>query len=84
MSFIRLLFVILLNSACLLSAHAESFVVSEIKIEGLKRLPDGTLLNYLPIVAGDPVDNNQITYSISELYKTGFFADVKLFRDNDI
>ena len=84
MSFIRILFIILLSSVCMLPAHADSFVVSEIKIEGLQRLPDGTLLNYLPIVVGDPVDDNQITYSVSELYKTGFFADVKFFRDGDI
>ncbi|NOQ70078.1 MAG: outer membrane protein assembly factor BamA [Gammaproteobacteria bacterium] len=66
------------------SANAGSFVVSEIKIEGLQRLPDGTLLNYLPIVVGDPVDDNQITFSISELYKTGFFADIKLLRDENV
>lgn len=84
MSFIRLLFIVLLSSACMLPAHADSFVVSEIKIEGLQRLPDGTLLNYLPIVVGDPVDDNQITFSVSELYKTGFFADVKFFRDGDV
>ena len=88
--FIRLFLIfILFNSACLLSANAgsanaDSFIVGEIKIEGLQRLPDGTLLNYLPIVAGDPVDANQITFAISELYKTGFFADVKFFRDEDV
>ncbi|MBT8134787.1 MAG: outer membrane protein assembly factor BamA [Gammaproteobacteria bacterium] len=65
-------------------AHADAFVVSEIKIEGLQRIPDGTLLNYMPIVVGDPIDDNQITYAISELYKTGFFADIQLFRDGDI
>ncbi len=84
MSFIRILFIIMLSSVCMLPVHADSFVVSDIKIEGLQRLPDGTLLNYLPIVVGDPVDDNQITYSVSELYKTGFFADVKFFRDGDI
>jgi len=83
MLFIRLFIVILLANACMLSAHADAFIVSKIKIEGLKRLPDGTLLNYLPIVVGDPIDDNQVTYSISELYKTGFFADVKLLRDDD-
>ncbi|HHJ35369.1 MAG TPA: outer membrane protein assembly factor BamA, partial [Gammaproteobacteria bacterium] len=41
------------------------------------------LLNYLPIVAGDPIDDNQVTFAISELYKTGFFANVKMFRDDD-
>jgi outer membrane protein insertion porin family len=85
MSFIRLLFVfVLFNSVCVFSANADSFTVSEIKIEGLQRLPDGTLLNYLPIVVGDPIDDNQITFAISELYKTGFFADVKFFRDGDV
>ncbi|MCK5394882.1 MAG: outer membrane protein assembly factor BamA [Gammaproteobacteria bacterium] len=75
---------ILLNSVCLLPANADSFTVSEIKIDGLQRLPDGTLLNYLPIVVGDPIDDNQITFSISELYKTGFFADVRFLRDGDV
>ena len=86
MSFMIRLFLILtlLNSVCLGIAHADSFVVSQIKIEGLERLPDGTLLNYLPIVVGDPVDDNQITYAIGELYKTGFFSDVQFYRDADI
>jgi len=85
MSFIRFVFVfVLFNSVCMLTAHADAFIVSSIKIEGLQRLPDGTLLNYLPIAVGDPIDDNQITYAISELYKTGFFADVKFFRDGDI
>jgi len=85
MSLIRLyLLVILVNCLGMVSAHADAFVVSEIKIEGLKRLPDGTLLNYMPIVVGDPIDDTQITYAISELYKTGFFADVQFFRDSDV
>ena len=85
MSFIiRLFFVLLLfNSVCVLSVHADKFVVDKIKIEGLQRLPDGTLLNYLPIAVGDPIDDNQITFAISELYKTGFFADIKLLRDEN-
>lgn len=84
MSFSRLfIFIILFNCTGVSVANADAFVVSKIKIEGLQRLPDGTLLNYLPIVAGDPIDDNQITYAISELYKTGFFANVKFFRDGD-
>ncbi len=84
MSLIRLsLILILVNCLGMAAAHADAFVVSEIKIEGLQRIPDGTLLNYMPIVVGDPIDDNQITYAISELYKTGFFANVKFFRDGD-
>lgn len=61
----------------------ETFIIDEIRIEGLERLPDGTLLNYLPVQVGDPMDSRQIVYSIKELYKTGFFADVQLFRDKN-
>ena len=85
MSLIRLsLILILINCLGMAAAHADAFVVSEIKLEGLQRIPDGTLLNYMPIVVGDPIDDNQITFAISELYKTGFFADIQLFRDGDI
>lgn len=85
MSFIRILFVFIsINLIFFSSAYADEFAVGEIKIEGLQRLADGTLLNYLPIVEGDPIDDNQITFAISELYKTGFFADVKFFRDGNI
>ena len=38
-----------------------NFIVSDIRIEGLERIPDGTLLNYLPIHEGDPVDIKQIS-----------------------
>lgn len=81
--YLSLLFVLM--SFLLPSAvNAEvSFIVKDIKIEGLERIPDGTLLNYLPIHEGDPVDNKQITFAIRELFKTGFFADVELLRDDD-
>ena len=65
------------------SWSVESFVVDEIRIEGLERLPDGTLLNYLPVQVGDPLDSKQIVYSVKELYKTGFFADVQLFKEGN-
>ena len=59
----------------------DEFIISKIQIEGLQRLPDGTLLNYLPVGVGDPLDEDQVIFSISELFKTGFFTDVKLLRD---
>ncbi len=63
---------------------SERFVVSDIRLEGLERIPDGTLLNYLPIHVGDPVDAGEVAYAIRQLYKTGFFRDVKLARDGDV
>ncbi len=77
---------LILSFLCLpnISRAAESFIVSDIRIEGLERLQDGTLLNYLPVQVGDPMDNKQIVFSIKELYKTGFFTDVELFREAEV
>ena len=63
---------------------AQSFIVSDIRIEGLEKIPEGTLLNYLPVIQGDPLDDKQVIFAIKELYKTGFFADVQLLRDGDV
>lgn len=75
---------VLLSLTIPLHANAAgTFVVSEIRIQGLERLPDGTLLNYLPVQAGDPLDQKQTAFAIRELYKTGFFADVGMYRDGN-
>lgn len=62
---------------------SESFTIEDIQLQGLERIPDGTLLNYLPLKVGDPFDSSQSAYVIQELYKTGFFRDVKLLREGD-
>ena len=78
-----LLFITFTISSSILWADG-NFIVSDIRIEGLERLPDGTLLNYLPVQVGDPLDADQVVFSIKELYKTGFFADVQLLRDENV
>jgi outer membrane protein insertion porin family len=65
------------------AAAGRGFIVSDIRLEGLEKITDGTLLNYLPVKEGDPLDDKQVIYAIRELYKTGFFADVQLYRDGD-
>lgn len=60
------------------------FTISDIRLEGLERIPDGTLLNYLPVRVGDTMDARKSAYAIEQLYKTGFFKDVKLARDGKI
>jgi len=74
---------ILLNLAAADTAAVQGFIVSDIRLEGLEKITEGTLLNYLPVKEGDPLDEKQVIYAIRELYKTGFFADVQLYRDGD-
>ncbi len=59
------------------------FVVKDIRVEGLKRISQGTVFNYLPFKVGERMDDARSAEVIRALYKTGFFKDVTLERDGD-
>jgi outer membrane protein insertion porin family len=62
----------------------EPFVASDIRIDGLQRISAGTVFTYLPVEKGDRVTEERIQQAIRALYKTGFFSDVQISRQNDI
>jgi outer membrane protein insertion porin family len=62
----------------------ESFQVQDIQIIGLQRISLGTAFNYLPIKVGETIDNKKASNIIRALYKTGFFEDIQLARENNI
>lgn len=62
----------------------EPFTIEDIRLEGLQRIAVGTVFNYLPLRLGDDVTPEKAANAIKELYKTGFFYDVKLGRDGDV
>ena len=65
------------------SIAADSFVVQDIRLEGLQRISAGTVFNYLPIKVGDRVDSKRTGEALRALYKTGFFRDVRIEREGD-
>ncbi len=71
-----------------LAAHAQAavdpFVVQDIRIDGLSRISEGTVFNYLPVERGDRIDQSRVSESIRALYRTGFFDDVELSRQGEI
>jgi outer membrane protein insertion porin family len=60
------------------------FIVGDIRIEGLQRISEGTVFNYLPVNIGDHLDQQRIGEAMRALYATGFFRDVELRRDGNI
>ena len=60
-----------------------SFVVGDIRVEGLQRISEGTVFNYLPVNIGDHLDQQRIGEAMRALYATGFFRDVELRRDGN-
>ncbi len=63
---------------------AETFVVDDIRVEGLDRISPGAIFNYLPISVGDSVDEKRSRDGVRALFKTGLFKDVRLERDGDV
>lgn len=57
---------------------AESFVVKDIRVEGLQRVEPGTVFSYLPVQVGDTFTEEKGAESIKALYGTGFFRDVQI------
>ncbi|HLU06793.1 MAG TPA: outer membrane protein assembly factor BamA [Woeseiaceae bacterium] len=59
----------------------EEFVVRDMRVEGLQRISEGTVFNYLPINVGDTVDALRIQEAIRSLYAQGMFDDIEMRRD---
>ena len=57
------------------------FVVGDIRVEGLQRISEGTVYNYLPVNIGDRLDQRHLQEAIRALFATGFFRDIELRRD---
>jgi len=60
-----------------------NFTVGDIKIEGLQRISEGTVYNYLPVNIGDQMNAQRLREALRALYATGFFRDVVLSRDGN-
>ena len=69
---LNIIILLLLSS----TAYAESFVIKEIRVEGLQRLSAGTVFNYIPLKAGDEMTDNDAKSIIRALYKSKYFNDV--------
>ena len=58
-----------------------NFTVGDIRIEGLQRISEGTVYNYLPVNIGDQLDQRRIAEALRAMYATGFFRDVEIRRE---
>ena len=59
----------------------DEFVVRDIRIEGLMRISEGTVFNYLPINIGDTLDRQRVQEALRAVFAAGFFKDVEFRRD---
>lgn len=72
---------LILFSARLPAGEGE-LTVRDIRVEGLQRIAEGTVFNYLPVNIGDRLDVQRIQEALRAVYATGFFKDVEFRWDN--
>jgi outer membrane protein insertion porin family len=62
----------------------ESFVVKDIRVEGIQRTEAGTVFSYLPVKVGETLNDDKAAQSIKALFATGFFKDVRIEIDGNV
>ena len=63
---------------------ADTFVISDIRVEGLQRISAGTVFAALPVGVGDVVDEPMIRAATRSLFATGNFDDIDIAQDGNV
>nr|WP_298114894.1 outer membrane protein assembly factor BamA [uncultured Pseudomonas sp.] len=80
----RLLLPAVIAASMIAEVHAESFTISDIRVNGLQRVSAGSVFGALPLNVGEQTDDRLLVEATRELFKTGFFQDIQLGRDGDV
>lgn len=65
-------------------ANAQSFVVSDVKVNGLERLSSAVIFENLGLNLGKPINSANFSQMVRTLYSTGLFEDVSLSRQGGV
>ncbi len=79
-----LLLPVVLFALMIAEVHAESFTISDIRVNGLQRVSAGSVFGALPLNVGETADDRQLVEATRSLFKTGFFQDINLGRDGNV
>jgi outer membrane protein insertion porin family len=66
------------------AALAETFTISDIRVQGLQRVSAGTVFNLLPVNVGDSMDEIDGREIIRDLFASGYFNDISIGRDGNV
>jgi len=81
----RILIILLCGLFSVKSALAlDPFIISDIRVEGLERISEGTVFNYMPVDANELLTAAKARQAIRSLFQTGFFSSIDLEQEGDI
>ena len=65
-------------------AIADSFIIKDIRIDGLQRISAGTVFNFLPVKVGDEMAAKDAKNIIRALFKSKYFNDVEVEQQDGV
>ena len=80
----RLVLIVIGLFAAMHAQGFDSFVLKDIRVEGIQRVEAGTVFSYLPVKVGDTMTDEKASQAIRSLFATGFFKDVSLEVENGV
>lgn len=78
------LFLFLCLLVASLNVCAEIFQIEDIRVDGLERVSSGTIFSSLTVSVGDSIDSDNIRNLTRDLFRLGFFDDIKISRDDGV
>ena len=63
---------------------AETFRITDIRVDGLQRISEGNVFSFIPVEVGDMMSPPVARSTIRDLYRTGFFDDISLGREDGV
>ncbi|MDT8398094.1 MAG: outer membrane protein assembly factor BamA [Pseudomonadales bacterium] len=78
--FLSLVFAALLP----LTAFAQSFTISDIRVEGLQRITAASVFGLLNVNVGDEIDDEDINRIIRDVFASDFFENIEVLREDNV
>jgi len=66
------------------AAEPNTFVITDVRLQGLQRVSPGTVFNIIPVSVGDNLDQLGVRNTLRALFSSGFFKDIRVARDDGV
>jgi outer membrane protein insertion porin family len=63
------------------ASASDSFTISDIRVDGLKRVSAGTIFSDFPVSAGETINSERLVSATKSLFATGLFTDIQLYKE---
>ena len=80
----KLILIFLLVVSIILPVYAEDTSISDIKVQGLKRVDPGLVFDNIPFEVDTPISEANFSEAIQLLYKTGQFKNISIDLEGNV